>query len=225
MSLAANVTLTCPPQHHTTFSSLHPLHPSEHHKGYRCLDLSTNHLVISRHVVFDEAVFPFTASPHQTNDLNFLLSETAPVVPPIGTRLPTGLITPRAATIPPEPSSQADEEVQANPLKNPPQASWHPPLVSRGPVVPAAPFDPTTPVPRVAPAPTPGTPTRPMHTNRDWWHRGPRRQPPEPLLGRPPRHGRRQPQRPPRQAPSTSSLTAAHRRAGSSHWPRSRITA
>jgi hypothetical protein len=47
---------------------------SEHHKGYQCLDLSTNRPVISRHVVFDEAVFPFAASPYRTNDLNFLLS-------------------------------------------------------------------------------------------------------------------------------------------------------
>jgi hypothetical protein len=30
---------------------------SDHHKGYHCLDLSTNRLMISRHVIFDEAVF------------------------------------------------------------------------------------------------------------------------------------------------------------------------
>jgi hypothetical protein len=35
---------------------------SNHHKGYRCLDLSTSCLVISRHMVFDEAVFPFAPS-------------------------------------------------------------------------------------------------------------------------------------------------------------------
>jgi len=32
---------------------------SAHHKGYRCLDLATNKVIISRHVVFDEASFPF----------------------------------------------------------------------------------------------------------------------------------------------------------------------
>lgn len=31
------------------------------HKGYRCLDLSTNNIIISRHVTFDELVFPFAS--------------------------------------------------------------------------------------------------------------------------------------------------------------------
>lgn len=29
-----------------------------HHRGYRCLDLKTNRIIISRHVVFDEHTFP-----------------------------------------------------------------------------------------------------------------------------------------------------------------------
>jgi len=33
---------------------------SAHHKGYRCLDRSTNRVIVSRHVVFDEAQFPFS---------------------------------------------------------------------------------------------------------------------------------------------------------------------
>jgi hypothetical protein len=41
------------------------------HKGYRCLDLSTNCLIVSRHVVFDEDSFPLAASPSIT-DLDFL---------------------------------------------------------------------------------------------------------------------------------------------------------
>jgi len=32
---------------------------STHHKGYRCLDLSSNRVIISRHVIFDETAFPF----------------------------------------------------------------------------------------------------------------------------------------------------------------------
>jgi hypothetical protein len=35
---------------------------SPHHKGYRCMDLATPCVVISRHIVFDESSFPF-ASP------------------------------------------------------------------------------------------------------------------------------------------------------------------
>jgi hypothetical protein len=39
------------------------------HKGYRCLDLSTN-IAVYRHVVFDEVVFSFVASSRLTNDLD-----------------------------------------------------------------------------------------------------------------------------------------------------------
>jgi hypothetical protein len=60
-------------------------------------------------MVFDEVVFPFAASPHRANDLQFLLSETAPVVPPIGARLPAGSTAPHATTIMPNPSSLANE--------------------------------------------------------------------------------------------------------------------
>jgi hypothetical protein len=62
---------------------------SPDHKGYRYLDLSTNCTVISQHVVFDEAYFPFAASPHPTNDYEFL-SEMDSVLSPIGTRLSAG---------------------------------------------------------------------------------------------------------------------------------------
>jgi histone deacetylase 1/2 len=33
---------------------------SADHKGFRCLDLSTNRVIISRHVIFDETSFPFS---------------------------------------------------------------------------------------------------------------------------------------------------------------------
>jgi hypothetical protein len=58
---------------------------SSDHKGYHCLDLSTNHLIISRHVVFHEDSSPFAASPNLT-DLDFLL-ESSFTVYTIGTRL------------------------------------------------------------------------------------------------------------------------------------------
>jgi hypothetical protein len=133
---------------------------SEHHKGYQCLDLSTNCLVISRYMVFDEAVFPFAASPHRTNYLNFLLSETTHVVPPIGTSLPKGSTAPCVATIMPEPSSLADEEAQADPWRTLHRQA-DTPLASRVPAIP----NPMTPTPRAAPAPTPG-----VHTRSAWPH-------------------------------------------------------
>jgi hypothetical protein len=65
---------------------------SQDHKGYCCLNLSTNRVVISRHVIFYEAYFPFVASPHLTNDYKFL-SEMDLVLSPIGTRLGAGTLT------------------------------------------------------------------------------------------------------------------------------------
>jgi hypothetical protein len=59
---------------------------SSDHKGYHCLDLSTNRLIVSRHVVFDEDSFPLAASPNLT-DIDFLL-ESGSMVSTIGTRLP-----------------------------------------------------------------------------------------------------------------------------------------
>jgi hypothetical protein len=48
------------------------------HKGYGCLELSTNRLIVSRHVVFDEKNFPLAASPNLT-DLDFLCESVSPI--------------------------------------------------------------------------------------------------------------------------------------------------
>jgi hypothetical protein len=37
-------------------------YPSSH-KGYRCLDMATRCIIISRHVIFNESVFQFSAAP------------------------------------------------------------------------------------------------------------------------------------------------------------------
>jgi hypothetical protein len=55
------------------------------HKCYRCLDLSTNRLIISRHVVFDEDSFSLAASPSLI-DLDFFC-ESGPMISTIGTHL------------------------------------------------------------------------------------------------------------------------------------------
>jgi hypothetical protein len=52
------------------------------HKGYRCLDLTSHRIIISRHVVFDEDVFPLAGSIPPT-DLDSLL-ESDPVPPTPG---------------------------------------------------------------------------------------------------------------------------------------------
>jgi hypothetical protein len=55
---------------------------STNHKGYMCLDLYTNPLIVSRRVVFEEDSFPLTASPNLT-DLDFYVSRV-PRFPPLG---------------------------------------------------------------------------------------------------------------------------------------------
>jgi hypothetical protein len=52
---------------------------SPNHKGYRCLDLTSHRIIISRHVVFDEDVFPLAGYTPPT-DLDSLL-ESDPVPP------------------------------------------------------------------------------------------------------------------------------------------------
>jgi hypothetical protein len=56
---------------------------SSDHKGYRCLDLASHRIIISRHVVFDEDVFPL-AGPSPPTDLDSLL-ESDPVSPLLST--------------------------------------------------------------------------------------------------------------------------------------------
>jgi hypothetical protein len=81
----------CTCYHNTTSTVPHKLSPcstrcvflgySADHKGYRCFDLSTNRLIVSRHVVSEEDSFPLAASPSLT-DLDFPC-ESSPMVSPL----------------------------------------------------------------------------------------------------------------------------------------------
>jgi hypothetical protein len=52
------------------------------HKGYRCLHLSTRRIIISRHIIFDEFVFPFAKeSLAPTSTFDFLLDDEMDIVP------------------------------------------------------------------------------------------------------------------------------------------------
>jgi hypothetical protein len=100
---------TCYPN--TTATVPHKLSPcstrcvflgySADHKAYHCLDLSTNRLIVSRHVVFDEGNFPLAAS-SSLIDLDFLC-ESGPTISTIGTHLTT------TSTSPPAPRRPASE--------------------------------------------------------------------------------------------------------------------
>jgi len=67
---------------------------SAHHKGYRCLDLSSNRVIISRHVTFDESAFRFAerSSSSTPADLEFLdATNTMPApIGPVHQFLPAG---------------------------------------------------------------------------------------------------------------------------------------
>ncbi|KAI3787777.1 hypothetical protein L2E82_00197 [Cichorium intybus] len=52
-------------------------YPSNH-RGYKCYNLSTRKITISRHVVFDESVFPFKSSSTPTPSYSFLQSDPHP---------------------------------------------------------------------------------------------------------------------------------------------------
>jgi hypothetical protein len=76
------------------------------HKGYQCLDLNTNHLLVSRHIVFDESSFPFASSSTPPDDLDSLFL-SSPAVCPIALTYPSSIagtsepdVTPRAAPAP-----------------------------------------------------------------------------------------------------------------------------
>jgi hypothetical protein len=63
-------------------------HKLADHKCYRYLDLSTNNIIVSRHVVFDETDFPFVVSSRLTNDLNFFLQDDSWSAVPMPALLP-----------------------------------------------------------------------------------------------------------------------------------------
>ena len=72
---------------------------SAHHKGYRCLDLSSNRVIVSRYVVFDETSFPFSKqqSLPANADFDFLLEPLDVVPAPIGSVPPLCLQVPHQA--------------------------------------------------------------------------------------------------------------------------------
>ncbi|KAJ9544405.1 hypothetical protein OSB04_024112 [Centaurea solstitialis] len=94
--------------------------PSTDHRGYRCLDLITQKVIISRHVVFDETHFPFPdfqPRPSSEDYDSFDVDDSPPSLSPI----------PDAVATPPE-SSTSNSSSSAEPSQPPAPAttSGHP---------------------------------------------------------------------------------------------------
>jgi histone deacetylase 1/2 len=69
---------------------------SPHNKSYRCMDLATHRILISRHVVFDDSNFPYASlQPPSTATYEFLDDAQTIVVPPSVPHTPTPLRSPK----------------------------------------------------------------------------------------------------------------------------------
>jgi hypothetical protein len=128
---------------------------SPDHKGYHCLDLTSQRVIISRHVVFDEAVFPLAGSSPPI-DLDSLLEPDPGTTPPRLAPFPA----PRAPSPPSRVPPSTPLVPHAAPSPTPRAAPSTPPTphvaLSTPPVPRVAPS--TPPTPRAAPAtPAPST--------------------------------------------------------------------
>uniref|UniRef100_A0A2N9GF05 Retroviral polymerase SH3-like domain-containing protein n=1 Tax=Fagus sylvatica TaxID=28930 RepID=A0A2N9GF05_FAGSY len=84
------------------------------HKGYKCLDSTTNRIYIARNVVFDEHVFPYATS---------LTSHATHLVPPSHIRLPSLTNSnhlPHSYPLPPTPKISPTKSPTLSPPKYPP---------------------------------------------------------------------------------------------------------
>jgi hypothetical protein len=131
-------------------------YPPEH-KGYRCLDLSTNRVIISRHVIFNGSTFPFAnrAAPPVSSDFDFL-ADMEHSVPPIGRRTTRHPATPVGS--PPQAAASGTAATDQGPGAPPVVPDDAAPTgVGTAPDSPGTPASP--PAPAATPSPVPAAPS------------------------------------------------------------------
>ncbi|GJR21033.1 ribonuclease H-like domain-containing protein [Tanacetum coccineum] len=71
---------------------------ASNHHGYRCLDLKTNKIIISRHVTFDETVFPYSSTKPALPPTYTFLDDIPDIIPPAIPTNPTVQLPPEPIT-------------------------------------------------------------------------------------------------------------------------------
>ncbi|GJU59958.1 ribonuclease H-like domain-containing protein [Tanacetum coccineum] len=100
------------------------------HRGYRCLDLNTNKIIISRHVTFDETVFPFgSMTPTKPPSYKFLDDnlDTSPIALRLLTTPTSPQQTPPQTTPQTTPQTNPQTTPQSTPPTPPPPTLPQPP--------------------------------------------------------------------------------------------------
>ncbi|KAI3751228.1 hypothetical protein L2E82_22276 [Cichorium intybus] len=108
-------------------------------RGYKCFDMSTNKIIISRHVMFDETKFPFS-SIHNTQSYSFLDDEIFPFVFQED-HVPTSPVTPTPthnspSQTPPGSSSSSADHIPSAPTSPSPTTISIPPVTNSAHPIP-----------------------------------------------------------------------------------------
>ncbi|CAH9103888.1 unnamed protein product [Cuscuta europaea] len=116
-----------------------------HHKGYICLNPHTGKISVSRHVIFNEKIFPYKSLTETTTPptYNFLQTPINPILLPYLLNTPSTLpihiqpTTPASPTSPPPHTSPPSHHISTpptQPVDSPPPLISHHPMVTRSKV-------------------------------------------------------------------------------------------
>ncbi|PKU68501.1 Retrovirus-related Pol polyprotein from transposon TNT 1-94 [Dendrobium catenatum] len=109
----------------------------ESYKGYKCLNVSTNKILFSRHVTFEEDLFPFSLSPtHPSTSPSVPASSTNPYLLLPTSTLSTSHVTHQPSNSPTTPTSPTEQtNLTSQPTTPPHTTSSPPPIPSSHPMI------------------------------------------------------------------------------------------